>query len=197
MSKQKIIAFYSPYTQAGKSTAADYINTGNHRYWKASFAEPLYEIVHKALWYGLSNDKYNLYFHNKDKSLSIPELNGASVRDFLITFGQAAKKLYPDIWVDCMRRFIECNQDENFVIDDLRFPNEYAMLREKGAKIIRITNPDREIVLSDTEALLEGYVFDYQLVNSKNSIEEYKAQIDALLASIKGDDGHGNITRNS
>lgn len=156
----------------------------------ASFADPLYEIVWRVLCRSLPYNKYRLYYNNKDRSLAIPELNGASVRDLLITFGQAGKKIYPDIWVDCMRLFLKYNSQRNFVIDDLRFPNEYAMLREKGAKIIRVTNPDREIIPSETEALLEGYEFDYQLVNSKNSIKEYKAQIKEMI-------NNGNIARNS
>ena len=70
------------------------------------------------------------------------------------------------------------------VIDDLRFPNEYVMLKDKGAKIVRVTNPEREIVKTETEGLLEGFAFDYKLVNYKRSIDEYHAQINEMMSEL-------------
>ena len=70
------------------------------------------------------------------------------------------------------------------VIDDLRFPNEYTMLKDIGAKIVRITNPEREIVKTETEGLLEGFAFDYELVNYKRSLEEYRTQIDKMMSEL-------------
>ena len=58
------------------------------------------------------------------------------------------------------------------------------MLRDEGAKIVRIVNPDREIIPSETEALLEGYEFDVELVNDKQDLDNYHAQLDKLLANL-------------
>ena len=55
------------------------------------------------------------------------------------------------------------------------------MLRDEGAKIVRITNPGREIIKTETEGLLEGYEFDFELVNYKRGEEEYQTQLDEMI----------------
>ena len=66
----------------------------------------------------------------------------------------------------------------------LSLSNEYAMLREEGAKIVRITNPGLKIIESETESLLECFEFDYELVNYKRSIEEYEAQLAEMMCEL-------------
>ena len=119
------------------------------------------------------------------KDIPIPELGCATKRDLWKAFANAACAVYPDIWVDIGRydiKRITCLQ--NVAIDDLRFPNEYAMLKDIGAKIVRVTNPEREIVKTDTEGLLEGFAFDYELINDKRSLEEYRTQIDKMMREL-------------
>ena len=58
------------------------------------------------------------------------------------------------------------------------------MLREEGAKIVRITNPGLKIIESETESLLECFEFDYELVNYKRSIEEYEAQLAEMMREL-------------
>ena len=163
MVNRKIIAFYSPYTRAGKSTAAKL--TGGLIY---SFATPIKhmaELLYAEYGYGI-RDYYEL-------------------RDLHIAIGQGLKQRDPDIWVRIMSKEIEDFPEYSLmVIDDLRFPNEYVMLKDKGAKIVRITNPEREIVKTETEGLLEGFAFDYELVNYKRSIDEYHAQINEMMSEL-------------
>ena len=180
MADKKIIAFYSPYIGAGKSTAAEYLLETAKDAEIYSFAEPVYSVVEKLLTRHLK--VWGLVF---DKTRPIEEAGGSSLRDFLIAFGQAGRSVHPDLWVNVMKnKLARLNSNETSVIDDLRFPNEYAMLKDKGAKIVRITNPDREIIKSETEGLLEGFDFDYELVNYKRSIEEYQAQIDKMMSEL-------------
>ena len=174
MSDAEIIAFYSPYTGAGKTTMAKILDDN----WSIilSFADPLYRYA-EYLQPELSR--------KEDKGKTFEEFGGKTLREFLIHFGQAGREFYPNIWSEVMRKNIYKLKDTfNIIIDDLRFPNEYAMLREEGAKIVRITNPGREIIESGTEAKLEGYKFDYELVNYKRSIEEYQAQLDEMIKKL-------------
>lgn len=181
MPDKKIIAFYSPYTGAGKSTAAEYIYDTVKDTDFYLFAEPIYDIVEELLTCHLNvPSAFKLIF---DKARPIEEAGGASLRDFLIAFGQAGRSVHHDLWVNIMKNQLAYSNGMA-VVDDLRFPNEYAMLKNKGAKIVRITNPEREIVKTETEGLLEGFDFDYELVNYKRSLEEYQTQIDKMMREL-------------
>ena len=174
MVDRKIIAFYSPYKRAGKTTAAVVCLSGFAPY---SFANMVKDFTKRIL------GKLGFKFFEKD--IPIAEIGGATPRDLWKAFANAARAVYPDIWVDIGRydiKRITCLQ--NVAIDDLRFPNEYTMLKDIGTKIDRITNPEREIVKTDTEGLLEGFEFDYELVNDKRSIDEYHAQINEMMSEL-------------
>ena len=170
---RKIIVFYSPYSGAGKTTAAEYMVKGFGAV-HLSFADPLYWMLGEVL--------FPPDFRSMDKDELHPEIGGHSFREFMIAFGQAGKSVWPDIWVEGLSRRLEKNGF--IVIDDLRFPNEYKMLREEGAKIVRITNPDREVVPGKTEALLEGYDFDAEILNKKMGQAEYIKQINHVVMGL-------------
>ena len=174
---RKIIAFYSPYPRAGKTTAAEYIsNNLTEEFDLRSFATPIKTFVDDIVW--------NLNGQDELKDTPLESFGGATTRDLLKAFGNAGRSVYPDIWVDMLKDGMNIFPDDNFVIDDLRFPNEYAMLKDIGAKIVRITNPEREIVKTETEGLLEGFDFDYELINYKRSIVEYRAQIRQMIYEL-------------
>ena len=139
-----------------------------------SFADPLYSFA---------GDITNASRYAKNEKFD--EFGGKSLRDFLIHFGMAGREFYADIWSEKLRRKIKYFRNSfNIVIDDLRFQNEYSMLRDEGAKIVRITNPDREIIKTETEALLEDYEFDYQLINYKRGLEEYRTQLAEMMREL-------------
>lgn len=183
---RKILAFYSPYPGAGKTTAAQYIQKTRPEFMAMSFADTLRDIV-EAVFYKTHHEDAAVY---TEKDCPRVDLGGHSYRDFLLAFGAAARRLYPNIWVDCLKADIESYMRNVYgikgvVIDDLRFPNEYDMLREEGAKIVRVVNPGREIVPSEAETLLEGRKFDARLVNDPlRGAGHYHAQLDALLATL-------------
>ena len=164
-----IIALYSPYPQAGKSTIANIIayQFGAQR---MSFAEPLHNFV--------MNIAGPEAYGNKEAPLDF--LNGLSVRDLLIGFGQAGRALDPELWVNVMQNRLE-SRDMPVVVDDLRFPNEYNMLAEQGAWFVRISVPGREIQRSETEALLENANMDIELINAMQSIDELREHLATTL----------------
>lgn len=170
-----IIAFYSPRPGMGKSTAAEAAQRcfdmlkPRQAAIISSFAKPikraLYAVFddHRFMQEDLLRDDLKL---NKDASY-IAECEYPSPRAMTIAIGQALKELDPDIWVKLMADSIAGHDrlDQHSVIDDLRFPQEYDMLRERGAKIIRIWKPGQSIEPTETEGLLEGYSFDAEITN--------------------------------
>lgn len=187
---KKIIAFYSPYPGAGKSSAAQYIRKTRPEFMTLSFADTLRDIV-DSVFYKVSHDNASSY---TEKDWPRTDLNGHSFRDFMIEFGAAGRRLYPNIWVNCLKSDMDSYLKNVYgingvIIDDLRFPNEYDTLRDEGAKIVRIINPGREIVPSETEALLERRDFDWAIVNDfMLGSEHYHAQLDAMMAMLFAED---------
>lgn len=94
--------------------------------------------------------------------------------------------IYPDFWVDVtmtkVRKLMESGK--SVVIDDLRFPNEYATITAARAKLIRITRPDADVGDPRYEGQLEGYEFEYGIANV-GSIELLKAQAKEIVDAIQ------------
>lgn len=178
MSARKILAFYSPYPRAGKTTAQKCILFLNGVR-RCSFATPIREIV-APLFFQL-----NISYSRNFKDTPFTDIPGRrTIRDFLIAFGQAGRSVWPDIWVELLRREIRETSEGIVVVDDLRMPNEYAMLREEGAKIVRITVPGRTVVPSETEGLLEGYAFDGELENTMDGLRPFYEKVWNLVEGL-------------
>jgi dephospho-CoA kinase len=122
-------------------------------------------------------------------------------------FGQLMRQIEPDVWIKHAERAVKGAIDFNVntgaerigvVITDLRQPNEYEWARNNGYTIIRVTAPDegriaRAIIAGDdfneadleheTESHINGFAVDYEIHND-GSVDELKAQIDAILEAI-------------
>lgn len=188
----KVIALYAPCRGAGKSTAARYLSDVLDAE-VIPFAKELSEMVNRLLIC-----RFNLPVLQRSKDTSLPPpMEKVTKRDFMVAIGQAARSVYPDIWVDLTRRNIQAALIGRFtqgprsvVVDDLRMPNEYAMLREMGAIMVRITRPGLEIVPSETEAQLEGdgYKWDVQLVNDAQDVIRFYEYIGrTLIPLVRGE----------
>lgn len=162
---QRAVAFYSPYPGAGKTTAARLFCAMCTNGRKLSFADPLYAMI-TELMRGVNVKGVDERVHDV-KSYPIQEWGGATIRDMLVGLGDAARRVAPDVFVEAMRHRLRSEGNDWVGIDDLRFPNEYEMLRQEQVKIVRIINPEREVVPSTTEALLEGRQFDAVIMNVK------------------------------
>lgn len=61
-----------------------------------------------------------------------------SVRELLQVWGTDVRRAQdPDYWVRSMRGFLE-SEGGGWVLDDLRFPNEAALVREQGLLLVRL-----------------------------------------------------------
>lgn len=176
-----IVAFYSPNAGMGKTTAAEAAEKilGDLVILK-SFSQPIKwgicEMLNHGYRYDDEHDAKNKPFNGFD----------FTYRDALICVGEAMKTLDPDIWVKIMDRSITelIKSEFSIIIDDLRFPAEYEMLRGHGAKIIRIWKPDVPAAPSETEGLLEGYDFDAEIIND-GSLEKFKERV---VETVKSDE---------
>jgi len=133
----RLIGLYSPAPGCGKTTAANLLV--DHQ--RVSFAAPL----KRAVWNTL-NDLGIEGFHYvyTDKEAIIPEL-GVSARHMMQTLGTEWGRacIHPDFWVMIARAEAQRIMADggSVVIDDARFPNEAAMIRDLGGELWRIDRP--------------------------------------------------------
>lgn len=113
------IAFAGPMA-SGKSTAAQHLHDqcGHIR---LSISGPVYKIA---------REQFNMTV--KDRVL-------------LQTIGMTGRAIDPDVWINKVLETITDNET-NYVIDDVRFPNECVKLRECGFKIVwlKVSREERE-----------------------------------------------------
>jgi dephospho-CoA kinase len=124
-------------------------------------------------------------------------------------FGQLMRQIDPDVWIKHAERAVSGAIDFNVhtgaekvgvVISDLRQPNEFEWARANGFTLIRVTTPDEDRLLRaklagddftesdlehETESHIDGFAVDYEVAND-GSLDDLKAQVDAILAQING-----------
>ena len=120
--KQNRIAFCGPMA-AGKTWCANHLEE-NYGYIKISFADKLKEICNDLYGYTDRNKKY--------------------YRTMLQELGDTLRGYDDDVFIKSLFRDIKgIEQRSNYivVVDDLRFMNEYNLLRKNNFTIIKVTTP--------------------------------------------------------
>lgn len=173
MSLPRLIGLYSPAPGCGKSTLADLLI--EHQ--RVSFAAPLKFAVWNML-NDLGLEGFNYAYINKEAI--VPEL-GVSARHMMQTLGTEWGRacIHPDFWVMIARAKAEriMNDGGSVVIDDVRFPNEAAMVFELGGELWRIDRPGVSYNGDhSSEGALEDITPDRVIVND-GTIAQLKEKI--------------------
>lgn len=119
---RQVIAFCG-YQGSGKSYSAArlYMTMG---FAKTSFANTLRDIAFKTL--GMSfEDGMSRY----DELKKTDCYNGLTFRNILENLGSAVREYDEDFWTRGVLKFIE-STPKNVCIDDLRYPNEYRIIKK-------------------------------------------------------------------
>lgn len=97
---------------------------------------------------------------------------------------------YENVWVD---KLINAAYGiENVVVDDCRFPNEAAALREHGFRLVRVTRPeiDRMLMMKDKYPTSWQEVMSHASETSLDDFEAdmviYAETVDSLLEQVEG-----------
>ena len=162
MSLPRLIGLYSPVPGCGKTSVADLLI--EHQ--RVAFAAPLKCTVSNML-NELGLPGFNYVY--ADKEAIIPEL-GVSGRHMMQTLGTEWGRacIHPDFWVMIARAETQriMADDRSVVIDDVRFPNEAAMIRDLGGELWRIDRPGVSYDGShESEGGLEDITPDRVLIN--------------------------------
>lgn len=160
---QRLIGLYSASPGCGKSTVARFLTARGCE--RISFADPLRSMVFSLLIdLGYNSGQAHDWVHDQ-KERTIPQL-GVSPRHLMRTLGTEWGRscIHPSLWLLAWQaRASGYNQ---VVVDDVRFPNEAELLRQRGGVLWRIERPghQRPAEHSSDDALID-WTFDRVIVN--------------------------------
>jgi hypothetical protein len=164
-----VLGLYSPLAQSGKSTVtrqlAELCPTTTFVNVKISWPlkAPLYAM-------GLTE----AHVEGAEKDMPLAQLGGRSPRDYLIDMAKQMFAHYgPDVLANlaAVRIARELAKGNHVVVDDVRTPDDYAMVRRfGGSEVWRLWRPKPGQVVDTTgariEGMLEGHAFDLRLDNT-------------------------------
>ena len=173
----------------GKTTIAEYLNKYSYNSW--NFADPLKAICSEIF----SFTPEQLY--GEDKELVDPYWGITSRKAFQIIgtdlFRDQGNKIIQgidsDIWVKVIeRKLLKAPIGTKVVFGDIRFPNEVALIKKLGGKIIRVKRVLPEIdddfdqveMIHKSELFTDSLEVDYEIINDGDKESLYK-KIDTLL----------------
>ena len=140
---RKVIAFCG-FEQSGKNYSCKRLMT-TMGFEKTSFAHTLRDIAFSTL--GIPFDEGMLKYEELKKT---EIYNNLTFRNILENLGAAVRKYDKDFWAKGVLNFIR-STEKNVCIDDLRYPNEYRILRN----YCKEHNIDFKLIFCDYHS--EGY----------------------------------------
>lgn len=113
-----------------------------------------------------------------------------TVREFLQKLGTDALRngLHENVWVNAlMADYVEDEDGDlpNWIVTDVRFPNEAQAIKDQNGYVIRIERPGYTPVNAHaSETALDNWNFDYKLANVSD-IFALKSSVEQLLRHLK------------
>jgi hypothetical protein len=184
-----MIIGFNGHAGAGKDTAAEIlIRVYNFR--RVAFADKL-KIACKTVF---SFTDSQLFGADKDV---IDRYWGMSPREILQRVGTECFRIGfdSDVWVKAALRDIEPGRD--YVITDVRFPNEAEAIKDRGGRVIRINrdNARGAGMVHASENALSGWEFD-STINNNGTIEDLnQAVIHAVFSPYAGNTTYNTIRK--
>lgn len=177
------------YKSSGKSLCANYLCEKYNAH-ELAFADPLKKICSELYNVPLDN-----FYDAKLKEVKIDELN-TTPRQLMQIIGMKIREVGDDIpdilvknpWIFKVKNeIIKLNKMHKgripIVISDVRFKDEFDMIKSLNGIIVRITRPTKDIPSIDnhiSETSMRSLVPDCLLCNI-SSISEFKNEIDKLM----------------
>jgi ABC-type oligopeptide transport system ATPase subunit len=111
-------------------------------------------------------------------------------RDQYIEFAEKQKEIFGEnVWINSLFCYQEL-QNPNWIISDLRFPNEYQVVKDREGIVVKINRFNkehfndvangREAVLHSSETSLDNHNFDY-VINNDSDIPHLIEEVRKML----------------
>ena len=167
---------------AGKDTIGDYF-IKNYQFQKIALADPIKRLV-KDVFVLDDNTVHDRVFREQE----LADWPGWSVRKLLQYIGTELfrEKIDDAIWVKSLWRRVQNNPDINYVVCDIRFPNELQYFKDQGQFIsIKVTRPgfNGSVGLSGHASEAYDLKGDIEIVND-GDIESLYNKLDDIVLGI-------------
>lgn len=145
-------------------------------------------------WFFAETDKHNKipYLENKELlegKLPIFKLSPRTLMQLLGTEG-GREIIHPNIWVNALfSDYKNLNSGPtnviypNWIITDVRFPNEVKAIKERGGIIIRINTNKPHTDEHVSETLLDNYEFDF-VIDNNDTLLDLVVKVRELLTKL-------------
>lgn len=182
-----MIIGFSGYATSGKDTVASMITDIDNSFKIKKFSGKLKQVA--SILTGIDAHMFESQsvkesplpgWEVTDYGVTRPML----VRDLLQRLGTEAIRngLHTDAWVNAL--FCDYRQGDNWLITDVRFPNEYAAIKKWGGIVVRVNRDGvKPINGHSSETALDSYSFDLTIDNSSN-IETLSDNVFVLFNQI-------------
>lgn len=182
----RIVALSGP-AGSGKSVAADYLKD-HFGFTSVKFAGPLKAML--GAYYqtqGLDLSEIDRRIEGDLKEVPDPYLNGRTPREAMIFLGTEWGRdlMSPTFWIDAWKRAVEA-EGGTVVVDDCRFPNEAAAIKEMGGEVVRLKPKVQRRKKTDhvSEAGLPDDLVDHEIIND-GTIQDLRVKVaDAVFPMI-------------
>jgi len=187
--KHFILAFTGP-KGSGKDTVASLVerfaNTSYQHVERVAFADPIKYHIQQLFGLGTTDD----YDQFKRSSLSF-RISGkertVSARHVVREIGMKMRgydnRQFTDYVYEVLRNPRAQVVNSVFLITDLRFDNEYMMLKGLGAKMIKIVRPDHQYDGHITERGFDDHLVDYILHND-GQLADLEKQVYTMIREL-------------
>lgn len=172
----KLIAVTGMAT-SGKGVVSSRLSK-HHGFHACRFAEPLKQML--AVGLGLTYEQLD----GREKSTPLPRFGGKTPRHLMQTLGTewGRRTVGSDLWINILREKMP-GMGALVVVDDLRFPNEAAAIRDMGGQVWRVIRPGVEVSTHSSERLQASITADVTLMNT-GTIGALNALVDAEVSKL-------------
>jgi hypothetical protein len=185
----KVIALTGP-KGSGKDTAADFICKYYTNVEKAAFADPIKHIVqHIFKLDSHSSREYdrlkrsNMSFEDPSTQTTWRGINGRHVVREIGMLMRSYDEQQFNYYIQKAIIEAAARRSSIFVVTDLRFDNEYIMLRRHGAKIVKIARPDYQYDGHITERGFDDHLIDY-VIDNNGSLGAFEVNVMDVIDKI-------------
>ena len=168
--------------RVGKGCVAEWL-TDKHGFVEVAFADALKAACRTI--FGLTHSQ--LYGDDKDRKDAFWDDTPRNILQLVGT--ECLRRGYrDDVWVKALQRGIEAHPDRDYVVSDVRFPNEGQAIKGWGGKLIRIERPDAPRIATAahaSETAMQTWAgWDCTLVND-GTLDALHSRIDLLLKDLR------------